>query len=72
MNDPGQIATICKPRWVPDIITVTLTGDKPADLRLAWRSDPRARARLEARLFGKRILFTNRDWPVPDIVAAYR
>ena len=68
----AQIATICKPRWVPDIITVTLTGDKPADLRLAWRSDARARARLEARLFGKRILFTNRDWPVPDIVAAYR
>lgn len=68
----AQIAAICKPRWVPDIITVTLTGDKPADLRLAWRSDARARARLEARLFGKRILFTNRDWPVPDIVAAYR
>ena len=68
----AEIATICKPRWVADIITVTLTGDKPADLRLAWRSDARARARLEARLFGKRILFTNRDWPVPDIVAAYR
>jgi len=32
----------------------------------------RARARLEARVFGKRILFTNRDWPVPDVVAAYR
>ena len=68
----AEIATIRKPRWVADIITVTLTGDKPADLRLAWRSDARARARLEARLFGKRILFTNRDWPVPDIVAAYR
>ena len=51
----AQIATICKPRWVPDIITATLTGDKPADLRLTWRSDARARARLEARLFGKRI-----------------
>ena len=68
----AEIATICKPRWVADIITVTLTGDKPADLRLAWRTDARARTRLEHRLFGKRILFTNRDWPVPDIVAAYR
>jgi transposase len=23
-------------------------------------------------LFGKRILFTNRDWPAPEVVAAYR
>ena len=68
----AEIAAICKPRWVADIITVTLTGEQPAQLRLTWRSDTRARARLEARLFGKRILFTNRDWPVPDIVAAYR
>jgi transposase len=68
----AEIAAICKPRWVTDIITVTLTGEAPAELRLSWRSDARARARLEARLFGKRILFTNRDWPVPDVVAAYR
>ena len=45
---------------------------QPAELRLTWRTDTRARARLEERLFGKRILFTNRDWPVPDVVAAYR
>ena len=68
----AQIAAICKPRWVDDIITVTLSGVQPADLRLSWRTDTRARTRLEARLFGKRILFTNRDWPVPDVVAAYR
>jgi transposase len=68
----AEIAAICKPRWVADIITVVLDGDKPADLRLTWRSDTKARKRLEQRLFGKRILFTNRDWPVPDIVAAYR
>ncbi len=40
--------------------------------RLSWRTDSKARKRLEQRIFGKRILFTNRDWPVPDIVAAYR
>jgi hypothetical protein len=40
---------------------------------LSWRTSTRARHRLEERLFGKRILFTNRDtWPVTDIVAAYR
>ena len=68
----AEIAAIRKPRWVADIITVTLTGEAPAQLRLTWRTDTRARARLEQRLFGKRILFTNRDWPVPDVVAAYR
>ena len=68
----AEIAAICKPRWVSDIITVTLTGKTPAQLRLTWRTDTAARARLEQRLFGKRILFTNRDWPVSDIVAAYR
>jgi transposase len=69
----ADIATICKPRWVNQILTVTLTGDDPANFRLSWRTDTRARARLEARLFGKRILFTNRDrWPVADVVAAYR
>ncbi len=68
----AEIAAVCKPRWVADILTVTLSGQAPAELRLTWRSDPRARARLESRLFGKRVLFTNRDWPVPDIVAAYR
>lgn len=68
----AEIASICKPRWVGEIITVTLTGQQPAELRLSWRSSTTARRRLEQRLFGKRILFTNRDWPVPEVVTAYR
>jgi transposase len=69
----ADIATILKPRWVDQIITVTLTGEDPATFRLSWRTNHRARAKLEDRLFGKRILFTNRDhWPVADVVAAYR
>jgi transposase len=69
----AEIAAICEPRWVGQVITTTLTGERPAELRLSWRSDTRARNRLEATLFGKRILFTNRDrWPVADVVAAYR
>jgi transposase len=68
----AEIEAICKSRWVADIITVTLDGDKPADLRLSWHSGAKTRKQLEKRLFGKRILFTDRDWPVPDIVAAYR
>jgi transposase len=69
----ADIAAILKPRWVNQILTVTLTGDDPATFGLSWRTDTRARTKLEGRLFGKRILFTNRDhWPVADVVAAYR
>ena len=69
----AEITTILKPRWVGEVITATLTGDNPAELRLSWHTDIHARRRLEDRLFGKRILFTNRDhWPVTDVVAAYR
>ena len=69
----AEIATICKPRWVRDVITATLNGDEPFELRLTWRTDTAARKRLEGRIFGKRILFTNRDqWSAADIVTAYR
>jgi len=69
----ADIAAICKPRWVSQILTVTLTGDTPAGFRLSFRTNTRARAKLEDRLFGKRILFTNRDhWSIADVVTAYR
>jgi transposase len=69
----AEIAAICRPRWVGEVITTTLTGENPAELRLSWRTDTRARQRLEQRVFGKRILFTNRDhWPVADVIAGYR
>jgi transposase len=69
----AEIAAICKPRWVNQVLTTTLTGQDPAQLRLTWRTDTHARTRLEDRIFGKRILFTNRDhWATGDVVAAYR
>ncbi len=69
----AEIDTICKPRWVSDVITTSLTGERPADLRLTFTIDAAARRTLETRLFGKRILFTNRDtWPAAEVVAAYR
>jgi transposase len=69
----SEIAAICKPRWVSQVLTTTLTGNTPAELRLTFRTNTGARNRLEDKLFGKRILFTNRDhWPVADVVAAYR
>jgi len=69
----AEITSILKPRWVSHVVTTTVTGDQPAELRLTWRTDTRDRQRLEHRLFGKRILFTNRDdWPTVEVVAAYR
>ncbi len=69
----AEIAAICKPRWVNEVITTTLTGTASADLRLTFTANPAGRAALEERIFGKRILFTNRnDWTTADIVAAYR
>nr|WP_223838850.1 hypothetical protein [Saccharopolyspora pogona] len=56
-----------------EVITTTLTGDTPTEFRLSWRTNQKARKRLENRLFGKRVLFTNRvEWTVADVVAAYR
>lgn len=69
----AEIAAICKPRWLSEVMRTSLSGEEPAQLRLSWRLDATARARLEERLFGKRILFTNRDdWPAVEVVAAYR
>jgi transposase len=69
----AEIAGIVKARWVKDVIHTELTGDTPATFRLTYRTNQAARTRLENRLFGKRILFTNRDqWPTADVVAAYR
>src|ERR1019366_417580 len=69
----AEIEAILKPRWLRRVITTTLIGDTPADLRLSWSADPAARAVLEDELFGKRVLITDKhDAPRADIVAAYR
>jgi transposase len=69
----AEITDLLNPRWLSRVITWQLAGDSPANLRLSWRTDPAARRRLEAEVFGKRILFTDReDWPLAEVVAAYR
>ena len=68
-----EIDRILSPRWLNRVITVQLSGDTAATRQLTWRTDTRARNRLEDEIFGKRILFTgHEDWPVVDVVAAYR
>jgi transposase len=69
----AEIATITSPRWVNRVLQVTLTGNRPASLRLSWHIDGQARQALEEEYFGKRILFTDRDdWPAAEVIAAYR
>jgi len=69
----AEIARILTPRWCNRVVTWTLAGDQPAQLRLTYSIDQRAHTDLEAELFGKRVLFTDRDtWSVAEVVAAYR
>jgi transposase len=65
----AEIAVIVGPRWVSRVISTTLAGDKPTELRLSWRTKPKARAELEAELFGKRILFTDKTDTAATVTA---
>jgi transposase len=68
-----EIAEILRPRWLSRVISFKLDGDRPASLRLHWRTDPAAKRQLAKEVFGKRLLFTDReDWPLDQVVAAYR
>jgi transposase len=69
----AAIDKIVNKQYVRDVLTWTLTGDTPPDIRLDWRIDQAARAALEDRVFGKRFLVTDRhDWTVPEVIAGYR
>jgi len=60
---------------VSRVVSTTLTGDIPAELRLSFSVDENARAALEEELFGKRILFTDKtpeEAPTAQVVAEYR
>jgi transposase len=68
-----EIAEILRPRWLSRVISFKLDGDNPASLRLHWRTDLAAKRQLAKEVFGKRLLFTDReDWPLDQVVAAYR
>ena len=55
------------------VLSVTLSGEKPSELALTWRTDDRAKDALADELFGKRVIFTDRtEWSIGDIVAGYR
>ena len=69
----AQITKITKARWVNRVLTTTLTGETPAEMRLSWTIDKTARKALETELFGKRLLVTDHDdWTPAEVVAGYR
>ena len=68
----AEIGKITHHSWVREVLDWELTGDTPADRELTWTINPDKRKVLEERVFGKRILITDQDWPIVDVVAAYR
>jgi len=71
----SEVEDILKPRWVSRVVSTTLTGAKPSELRLRYSTSQRARARLEDELFGKRVLFSDKAKelaPTAVIVSEYR
>ena len=67
------ISRITKARWVNRVLTTTLTGDTPTEMRLSFTIDKAARKALETELFGKRLLVTDHDdWTIAEVVAGYR
>jgi transposase len=65
----AEVAEVLRPRWVARVVTVTVTGEAPADLRLHYRTDQKARAALEDEVFGKRVLFTDKG---PELASTAR
>jgi len=62
-----------KARWVNRVLSTTLTGDTPAEMRLTFKLDKAAPKALEIELFGKRLLVTHHDdWTPKEVVAGYR
>ena len=69
----AEITRITRARWVNRVLTTTLTGAAPAEMRLSWKIDPTARKALETEMFGKRLLVTDHDhWAISEVVASYR
>src|SRR5680860_442892 len=69
----AEINAITHDPWLRRVLLTELTGTTPAAHRLSVKVDQKAQDALEAEVFGKRILVTNRDdWPIAEVVGAYR
>ncbi len=71
----AEIAHILRPRWASQVVSASLSGEEPSGLRLTYRTDQKARARLEEKFFGKRVLVTDKGKDLAttaEVVADYR
>ncbi|MDS0135540.1 MULTISPECIES: transposase [unclassified Amycolatopsis] len=68
----AEIGRVTRGRRVERVLTAVLSGNRPGEIRLERRIDTAAVARLDEEFFGKQVLVTDRDWPVAEVVTAYR
>ena len=71
----AEVAGILKPRWLSRVVSTSLSGEPPAELRLGFSVSKEARADLEKELFGKRALFSDKGTGLAAtavVVADYR
>lgn len=69
----AEVARITRVPWVERVLHTSLSGAKPGHIRLRWRVDEDARARVDEDYFGKQLLITDHDdWPAADVLTAYR
>ncbi|MGC8626248.1 MAG: hypothetical protein ACP5VR_01620 [Acidimicrobiales bacterium] len=59
-NVEAEMAVVLAPRWVPRVMTTTLVGEGPAELRRSFKIDEDARAKLGQELFAKPVLFSDK------------
>ncbi|GAB3407552.1 IS1634 family transposase [Flindersiella endophytica] len=65
----AEVSRITRFRWGERVLSTSLSGSGG----LRWRVDTAALSRLHSEHFGKQLLITSHDdWPVPQIVTAYR
>ncbi|WP_370972829.1 transposase [Amycolatopsis sp. cg9] len=68
----AELGRVTRGRRIERVLTAVLSGNRPGEIRLERRIDSSALARLDEEFFGKQVLVTDRDWPIGDVVTAYR
>jgi len=67
-----QVREILSAQFLSQIVRVTVTDSRSIPT-ISWQTDHNALARLSRQLFGKTILFTDRDdWTDDEIILGYR
>ena len=68
----AEIGRVTRGRRIERVLTAVLSGARSGEIRLERRIDTAALARLDEEFFGKQVLVTDHDWPVAEVVTAYR